>query len=195
MDERLKQRLVGAIVLVALAVIFIPMILNGNHEKTLPPFGQAMPEKPRALKKLEAEKAPNVPVPAAPAMTERQLVDKNTPPLKAQSGTVAKTAPKPVPEIEPKAKIATVAKPQAAQKTVKAWVVQVGSFSSRKNAVALSNKLRKYKYAAFVEAVKTNGNWTYRVRVGPEVRRSSAESIQKTLRSRFKINGVVMGHP
>ncbi|MDH3412837.1 MAG: sporulation protein, partial [Gammaproteobacteria bacterium] len=32
MDERLKQRLVGAAVLVLLAVIFIPMILNRPGE-------------------------------------------------------------------------------------------------------------------------------------------------------------------
>ena len=71
----------------------------------------------------------------------------------------------------------------------------MGSFAQKKNALALRDKLRKYKYRAFVEAIKTNGTWNYRVRVGPEVRRSSAEATQKKLQSKLKINGVVMGHP
>jgi len=187
LDDRLKQRLVGAIVLVALAVIFIPMILDGEHGRTLPPFGQAIPEKPAVLKDLEADKIPPVAVPPPPGIVERQLVDKNTATLKPETTAVVKTTP---------ATSATrTATTPVAKKAVKAWVVQVGSFTSRKNAMALSNKLRKQQYPAFVEAVKTGGNWTYRVRVGPEVRRSSSEATQKALLMKLKINGVVMEHP
>ena len=194
MDDRLKQRLVGAIVLVALAVIFIPMILDGEHGKTLPPFGQAIPEKPAVLKDLDAKKIPPVVVPPAPAIVERQIVDKDTPSLKPDNPSAVKTAPKTAPPATTDSGSDTVKSP-VVKKTVKAWVVQVGSFSSRKNALALSSKLRKQKYRAFVEAIKTNASWNYRVRVGPEVRRSSAEEIQKKLRTTLKINGVIMEHP
>lgn len=193
MDDRLKHRLVGAIVLVALAVIFIPMVLDGGRDKTLPPFGQAIPEKPAVLKTLESAKPQPIEVPPPPAIVERQLVDKHTASIKPEV-----VSPK-------KAKENTAAKPklsndksselQVAKKGVKAWVVQVGSFEQRKNALTLRDKLRKYKYRAFVEAIKTNGAWKYRVRVGPEVRRSSSEKIQKALQRKLKITGVVMGHP
>ena len=188
LDERLKQRLIGAIVLVALAVIFIPMILDGGREKTLPPFGQAIPDKPPVLKKLESAAPKPVEAVPPPAMVQRQLVDQHTAALKAEAAS-------PTPTTAPAKTNETSSKSSIEKKGVKAWVVQVGSFAQRKNALALRDKLRKHKYQAFVEAVKTNGSWTYRVRVGPEVRRSSAETTQKTLQAKLKIDGVVMGHP
>lgn len=190
MDDRLKHRLVGAIVLVALAVIFIPMILDGGREKTLPPFGQAIPEKPAVLKALESAKPQPIEIPPPPEMVERQLVDKHTASIKPETAKSEKTVTANIEKPGNK-----IAKPQIAKKGVKAWVVQVGSFEQRKNALALRDKLRKYKYRAFVEAIKTNGAWTYRVRVGPEVRRSSSETTQKALLRKLKISGVVMGHP
>lgn len=189
MDDRLKQRLVGAIVLVALAVIFIPMVLDGGDSRTLPPFGQVIPEKPAVLKKLESTAPKPVVIPPPPAMVERELVDKHTPILKSDATAPTSTA------VETKKPEDKNSQTLRAKKGIKAWVVQVGSFENRKNAQALNDKLRRKKYRAFVEAVKTNGRWNYRVQVGPEVRRSSAEATQKTLQTKLKINGVVMGHP
>lgn len=193
MDDRLKHRLVGAIVLVALAVIFIPMILDGGHEKTLPPFGQAIPEKPAVLKAMESVKPLPLEKPQPPAMIERQLVDKHSAVIKPDLTTSNKVKEKTA--VEAKLSNAKTAKPHITKKGGKAWVVQVGSFEQQKNALALRDKLRKRNFKAFVEAIKTDGSWKYRVRVGPEVRRSSSETTQKALLKKFKINGVVMGHP
>ncbi|MDH5370815.1 MAG: hypothetical protein OEW99_12370, partial [Gammaproteobacteria bacterium] len=44
-ESRLKQRLTGAIVLVALAVIFIPMLLSGGRDMEMPVFGSNVPER------------------------------------------------------------------------------------------------------------------------------------------------------
>ena len=193
MDDHLKHRLVGAVVLVALGVIFIPMILDGGHEKTLPPFGQAIPEKPAVLKAMESVRPAPLETPPPPAMIERQLVDKHSAVIKPDLATSNKVKQKKA--AEPKKSDTKVEKPPISKKGVKAWVVQVGSFEQQKNALALRDKLRKRNFRAFVEAIKTNGSWKYRVRVGPEVRRSSSESSQKALLKKLKINGVVMGHP
>jgi len=65
MDEALKQRLVGAVILIALAVIFLPMLLTGTDrgtgrksdaELSLPPRPEA-PTRQRRLP-LEAERPP-----------------------------------------------------------------------------------------------------------------------------------------
>ena len=189
MDESLKQRLVGAIVLVALAVIFIPMILDGQRDPTSSMFGQPIPEKPAVLKRLATATPKPIEMPVRPEIVERQLVDQHTPKLKNDVATVKQTTPVPAP-VDAVKKNA-----QTTNKTSNAWVVQVGSFSNRNNAVSLRDKLLKYNYRAFVEAVKTKGTWTYRVRIGPEVRRSSAEATQQALLKKLKINGVVMGHP
>ena len=45
MDQMLKQRLIGAIVIISLAVIFIPMILEGPDDE-LSPRTQDMPPPP-----------------------------------------------------------------------------------------------------------------------------------------------------
>ena len=47
MNQLLKQRLVGAVVLVSLAVIFIPIILEGPDEEEWSPRTQGMPEPPQ----------------------------------------------------------------------------------------------------------------------------------------------------
>jgi len=77
-----------------------------------------------------------------------------------------------------------------------AWVVQVGSFSSAKNARALRDKLRKMGHATFVEAVKDKaGKSVYRVRVGPEVRRDLAEKVLQQLARDAKLKGIVLRYP
>lgn len=190
MDERLKHRLIGAIVLVALAVIFIPMILDGSRDSSPSTFGQVVPGKPAILKKLATATPKPIEMPARPEVVERQLVDQHTPKLHTDAAAAKQTVP-----VETSKKTEQAVDAQTSSKSSRAWVVQVGSFASRKNAVSLRDKLLKHNYRAFVEAVKTKGTWTYRVRIGPEVRRSSAEATQKALLKKLKINGVVMGHP
>ena len=61
-DNRIKQRIIGAIVLVSLGVIFIPMILSGGREQTMPLFGSPIPPKPdniANIKVLELKIHPN----------------------------------------------------------------------------------------------------------------------------------------
>jgi DedD protein len=192
LDERLKQRLVGAIVLVALAVIFIPMILDGGDDRSLPAHGEAIPDKPATLKRLEKTKPAAVDIPAPPPIVERRLIDDQAAP--PQPDTRQSEITKPNTNTK-KAAADDNSKQASLEKSAKAWVVQVGSFEHQKNALALRDRLRKYQYRAFVESVKNNGSVIYRVRIGPEVRRSSAEQIQQKLKARHKINGVVMGHP
>ena len=48
-EGRLKQRLVGAIVLVALGVIFIPMLLSGGRDMEMPVFGSNVPERTKEI--------------------------------------------------------------------------------------------------------------------------------------------------
>ena len=47
MEERLKQRLVGAIVLVSLAVVFVPMLLDTPHDLREEPPAAPIPERPQ----------------------------------------------------------------------------------------------------------------------------------------------------
>ena len=78
---------------------------------------------------------------------------------------------------------------------VSGWVVQVGSFEQRSNANHLRDKLRNKGYASFVEPRKDKRDSVYRVRIGPKLKRSEAEELQKKLLKREKLKGIVMQYP
>ncbi|HFC54342.1 MAG TPA: sporulation protein [Gammaproteobacteria bacterium] len=206
-ENRLKQRLVGASVLVALAVIFIPMMLGGkgSQEKligagNIPP----LPDDGRRTVEIPLQEPP--PRPARKPVTT-VVVDEYTgdlpdnfvpaapdPAPQPAAGTppAVSPAPKPVPPVAEGKE--TGGKPQGVADDIEAWVVQLGSFSERANAMALRDRVRSRKYAAFVEAVATSQGTIYRVRVGPERTRARAEALQERLRKAFNLNGMVFPH-
>jgi len=194
----LKQRLVGAIVLVALGVIFIPMLLEGPN-RTLVPEMDEMPTPealapelplkpfPPAAEPVEAqravvtdasvEKAPEKPAPSTPSSSE------------LPAAKPAPVSPKPAPERKTSIR---AEKPPA---SVSSWVVQVVSLSNEANALALRDKLRKGGFATQVERVKVSGKTRYRVRVGPFLQRAEAERVRKQIAGHFSQNGRVMSYP
>lgn len=83
-----------------------------------------------------------------------------------------------------------------ARPNLSGWAVQVGVFTRKDGAEELAKRLRDGGYAAFVEPVKLAGGQTsHRVRVGPEARRESALRIQGELKSKFKLDALVVAHP
>lgn len=190
MDEnKLKQRIVGAIVLVALAVIFIPMLLSGDKEQGMPIFGTNIPPKPETVSRVKTLEIESPQQPPVEEKVIRAPVDEHN--LKsARPETENKTAAQ-KPETASKEQQAVTSKPTDS----KAWAVQVGSFSNPDNALGLRDKLRKQGYPAFVEQVKTSKGEVYRVRVGPEVRRNKAEALHKELQDKLKLDGLVVAHP
>jgi len=189
-ENHLKQRIVGAIVLVALAVIFIPMLLSGDKDKGMSIFGTNIPPKPANVAKVKTLEIPSPQQPPAAEKVIRTPVDEqNVESVKAESKKPGSKAEKPaaVTKVEPS--ITTKSK------DAKAWAVQVGSFSNPDNALGLRNKLRQNGYHAFVEKVTTSKGEVYRVRVGPEVKRSEAEALQQELQTKLKLKGLVVAHP
>ena len=213
---RIKQRVIGAIVLVSLGVIFIPMLLNSERslDDGMPVFGSNIPSKPAYI----SQKSDDTITPSSGAIIiksqadfdSRTIVDEHTPKLKDDSVASFAEVDKPnkvteksktptkkkiVKTTTTEKKIITAKRVPAAKTTAKAWAIQVGSFSERKNAFSLRNKLRKKQFTAFVESVKTAKGNIYRVRVGPEVQRAQAEKTQKRLVKELKISGLVVAHP
>lgn len=157
MDEGLKKRLIGAAVLASLAVIFVPMLF---------------------------EEPPSRPPPLPPLPSKPPVTDFASEMLREEVPAVTPLAPKPV-AVEPPEAVAPPVEP-APQKPVQpqqraglsAWVVQVGSFSSRDNADKLVAKLRAAKLPTpDPEFVDRRGKRYYRVRVGPVVERAEADGM------------------
>ncbi len=193
MNEQVKQRLVGAVVLVSLAVIFIPMLLDGGNNSSMPRYGSNIPTQPDFdFEPLEIPLQPIEPIPA----DRPRVIDKVEPAVVAASKPAESkpTAPSQPAKAQPKPAITEAAKPAAKGSPV-AWIVQVGSFSQSANALALRDKLRKNGFTAFVEKYRDKGKTSYRVRVGPELKRETAEKHLQRLKQKLKLKGIIMGHP
>lgn len=76
-----------------------------------------------------------------------------------------------------------------------AWVVQIGSFSERKNAENEVAALKDKGFPAFMSRyVTANEQVLYRVRVGPEKERARAEKLAERM-SNAGVKGQVVTHP
>lgn len=195
-----KQRIVGAVVLVALGVIFIPMILDQEIDDS-PISGTNIPIKPEKLQELSEQKPPAIPDGPIVDRNKPRLVDEHTPPVE-QTDSVSpdtKQTAKPA-KVEPATTKPTESKTTSVTdkpgSVTRAWVVQVASFSERNKALKLRDRLRKANYKAFVESLSTSKGTRYRVRVGPVVQRKKADSLKIRIAKEFKIkDALVMSHP
>ena len=203
MDEKLKQRLVGAAVLIALAVIFLPMLFD--HPETegggTAPSTRVPPEpdftRSMEVKTLDLPPPPPVPVTpdtepgvsaAAQATPAGSAMSKSAEPKKVEP---KKAEPK---KAEPKKAEPGPAepKPVAAGHRSAGWVVQVASFARRANALALQSRLRRAGFTTYIEPVDKGGRRHYRVRVGPEIKRPAAVRLQQRIADRLHLKGIVV---
>ncbi len=76
------------------------------------------------------------------------------------------------------------------------WVVQLGSFAAKNNALDLRNKLKLAGFsAAFVDQSKNSqGESRYRLRVGPVNTREQATQLKQQISEKLKLNGLVKTH-
>lgn len=208
MEQGLKERLVGAAVIVILAVIFIPMLLDDTEdqeivitETNIPPKPENMPLPPSVDERIIPAdsnfSSRIIPVQEEPAVevVEEPVVQKTVeagPPAEKKETTSQKPA-----QTAGQKSAATVSKNDepATNVGVSAWVVQLGSFSSEKNAQELNQKLKQAGFRSFVEPLKQNNTTSYRVRVGPELRRSDAQIIKEKLKSTMQIEGIIVHYP
>lgn len=201
MEQNLKQRLVGAIVLVSLAVIFIPIILEGPDDEWAP-RRHSIPEPPqmdyRASMQLPqhadtvepaevqetAQPAQAAVTPPAPAMPEPEPAPQPKPEPKREAKP--KPKPPPVAAATPKATTAAPASDPAALPD--GWYVQVGSFSQQQNASGLRDRLKSAGYNGRMQATGS----IFRVLVGPSETRKQAEKTRDQLLSGQQLKGIVI---
>jgi len=217
MDEAAKRRLAGAAVLVALAVIFVPMLVDDEQPDGL---GEpiVIPEKPDFDAQYDESVAPPeetpempAPEPEPPARTTSALPAPPPPdagpaaapdagpaaapePPPAQQQATAPPAPKPQTPA-PTPAPAAAAGPQPVPAGTRSWVVQVASLGSAESARGLQDRLRGKGYSAFVEQARVNGKLYYRVRVGPEIDRARADGIARKLADETGSKPLVQRYP
>lgn len=220
MDRALKERIIGAIALVVIAVLVVPVFLDGpsteaeivSESVTLP--GQNEQSRKRQTIVLERDRDQPVPVsgshnPKATTAAEKLAADEAArkaavllaqpePAMEAKASAPDGNAPKPEQAPAKTAPATTVAKadvvPATPESATGMWAVQLGSFSKQANAERLAADLRKSGYAAFLSQLDTSSGSLHRVRVGPQKDRESAETVAGKL-SGAGHKGQVVPHP
>lgn len=210
---QLKQRIVGAVVLAAVAVIVIPIVLNFGHEREWWGQRSAVPEPPqqgfvtRVLpleqwsKQGESELAAGTAVldkpPQPPATPPQRTAPAPAPSTGAAPPRNAAPVVVPAPSSSPSSKtsVPTVPAPTAPSRVSEAWVVQLGSFSSKKNAEALQAFLGKKGFRASVDHGMQGGDSVYRVRIGPEKERGRADSLRDRVERETQLRAIVLRYP
>lgn len=216
LDKGYKQRMVGALVLVALAVIFLPMLFSRQDEQrqvtveapaapqtpVMPqvqvepvavPEPQALPQEPvPSDDEIAQQEAPAVPsAPVAPAPATAAAAKPVAPP----------PAPAPVPALAAKPATAPAqpiaaapGKPDTTQSRVDAnglsvsWSVQLASLSNRESAEKLQKTLRSQGYNAYIRTADGKN----RVFVGPLIERAEADRLRDLLNRQQNLKGFVV---
>jgi len=191
-EGRLKQRLLGAMVLVALAVIFIPMLLSGSREMEMPVFGSNVPAEPveiTNIKQIDIE-----------AFKQNDVKLKNPTSVPISEGVpepevIKDTTSKSIVDVIKDATLVKEEKKQTKQTKQSVYAVQVGSFNNRSNALGLKEKIRNKDMHAFVERIMKDNKPVYRVRVGPAITKQRAEKLKQKLEKELKLTGLIVNHP
>ncbi len=219
LDTRVKERLTGAIILVALLVLLVPELLSGpgRSVSSAPPESADGAQMRSYTINLtdEANERRSVAAPVTeaplsdvePAEAAAERADAQTgghADMDDARGTgSARVANAHASESEEAGSAAAPLtagseKPSAstpAARPESGWAVQLGSFASHDNALRLARELRRKGFAVIVSESSSKGRRLWRVRVGPESDRPAAVALDARLRSAGYKGGAVVSYP
>ena len=158
MDASLKQRLVGAAVLVLLAVIFLPLLVKGPApDSGVSDVSLRVPSEPKAPDGAVTQDLPLVAPSAVPAAGVAGMPDAAPPVEAAPAAPAAEPAP-----------LAAVA--------AGGFAVNFGNYASEGDADKVIAALRAAGLPGYREPITLGGRPAQRVRIGPFADRATAES-------------------
>lgn len=217
MERQLKERLIGAAVLVAAAVIMVPEMFSGTHSRSQLSDGAAQPLQTyridlQAARRSEASTTASVATPDAPAerpqreaevasnsestsgqaavATSTQMSERSPAEVKPEISTAVRLEPKPVYTKSVQTKPIEPA-PSESKVEQGDWQVQVGSFSNEAKARQIAATLKSQGFVSSVAPVKVTDKTLYRVRVGAAAPRSVADATLQKLRATYPGASVV----
>ncbi|MFN2360238.1 MAG: SPOR domain-containing protein [Marinobacter sp.] len=210
--DGLKQRIIGALVLVSLAVIFVPMMFDEPHserESTSikipeePPFPEVEAPEPEvtdapAYRIEESGDDGQQPEVAEPALDEPPQVEAQAeapepaPTVEEPEASRQETSEgEPEPEPEPEEPVQEEDSAEFTRSLEGAWVVQLGSFGSDDNARNLRDKVRDKGYNSHLQQITRGDAELTRVFSGPFAEKAEAEKAKQALDKAFGLNSLV----
>ena len=164
-NQRFKQRLLGALVLVVLLVLLAPALFRGGDSHPLVTSTIEVPQTTETHTEPEFIKA--LDTPPEPVHIE----EKDSWSTDDSQGS---------PGVDPEGYL-------------KAWTLQLASFSEQVNAVKLRDTLRSKQHSAYIrKVIRGNGQPLYRVYIGPEVRTKELNELKAQLQKDMGLKGMVV---
>ena len=199
MDERLKHRLTGVVVVVSMAVVFLPAMMkqsNRHFEENIN-ISLKLPTKPTPPKvtipnqtaMLHSVKVAHVDIPNVIEQSRPSLIAKAEPLSKKPTAVIATLEPVVVKPV----KLAPVKRNTVASVIAKnAYGIQLASFTQQRNAEYLVARLVKQGYVASYNKLKVKQGDFYQVVVGGINQKNEALNLQKKLATNMKLNGFII---
>jgi DedD protein len=205
-NDILKQRLVGALILVALGVVFWPIIFVEPGDQAVAEQGRIPPRPEVTTTAIEAPDLAGLR--ASPELTEPEEPDEIAPPSPQRTGLAGVLTPaatvEPVeqaraePAEKTRSERASPTRSDPPEKLVidgdgvpVAWILQVVTVSSADKADELRQRLLKMDQKAYVKKVQRGDKALYRVYIGPKFERAQLEAMQSGIDAAFGVKSMV----
>ncbi|MGI0152748.1 SPOR domain-containing protein [Pseudidiomarina sp. WS423] len=179
MASQLQNRLVGSVILIALAVIILPELLDGKPPQQQEQF-ETIPLQPEvAVTSTPVAEIPTEQLP--PSLDDVATVEltADTAPTLNQSAPASSTP-------------AVAQPPSAAALKESGWVIQLGAFRNQQSVDQLVAELQAAGYAAYREQVAGSQGPLHKLMVGPKLVKSELEQDLPKLKQITSLNGKVV---
>jgi len=188
LTQSIKQRVVGALVLLAIALIFLPVIFDGqgSYQQNLqsripepppiPDVPDTTPTRPTIVADTDAIKIPPTNVAGADTSVSAandKLDAVDTPTVDTE------TTPSESPSLD-------------AEGLPRGWSVRLASFSSVENASRLVSRLQDDGYKAYSREIQSSQGALTAVFVGPGVRQERIQQLRLQLQDVYELAGIVV---
>jgi DedD protein len=191
-DEQLLARLIGAAVLLAIAVIVLPFVLDGAGSQREYEYAETLPvEPPQPVP--EKSFSSRQPLPQAPAASEVPVVTTEAPPVfETPQAPQAETSVAAVAEqtaVTPAPPVAAAVVPQP---VLSGYNIQVASFVREANAQKLIGRLQAENLPAYVNQVQGKSSPILRVFVGPIASQIDALALKNQIDRTYRVESILV---
>jgi DedD protein len=177
LDELMKQRVIGALVILALAVIILPMLLNLDGEYTVDNRSQ-IPTRPDIVA---------VQIPSSEPIADNKGT-KNADQMFRFNDSREEAKNKVNNDIS----LEGEAPGLTSEGVPKSWILQVGSFIDSNKAKSLTGQLQADQYRAYSRRSTTDGKPIYRVYVGPKILKKDMLDEKTAIERKYKVKTLLL---
>ncbi|MFT4518574.1 MAG: DedD protein [Halioglobus sp.] len=193
MNEVLKQRLVGALILVALGVVFWPIIFVQPGDTAIDQQQRSIPVAP-GISKTPVSAPELTGLRASPELQVQPIEPAVVIAVKPPAKTVApepEQEPIPVPQITARSQTPAPLAMDSDGVPV-AWILQVVSVSSADKAEDIRSQLLAMDQKAYIKKIPRDGKVLYRIYLGPKFERAKLEKMKPSIDSEFGVTSMIV---